>query len=83
MKKQEKENSNRDVSVESKQSTEFGMFKDKPAIFIDVNLGGSKIQRILIGEEDSIEYVVDEFAKTFKLNNKKKDKLLKVIYKQL
>jgi len=59
------------------------MFKDKPAIFIDVNLGGSKIQRILIGEEDSIEYVVDEFAKTFKLNNKKKDKLLKVIYKQL
>jgi len=52
-------------------------------IYIDVNLGGTKVQRILIREGDSIEFVVEEFAKAFSLSNKKKMKLYKVIHKQL
>eukprot|EP00347_Sterkiella_histriomuscorum_P010238 403377062 len=54
-----------------------------PLLFLDVNLGNDKMQRIIINEGDNVQFIVDQFCNKHKLNPKKRGKLLKAIESQL
>ena len=54
-----------------------------PVLFLDVNLGKDRMQRLIIYEGDNVQKVIDEFSKLHKLNTKKRTKLEKAIEKQL
>ncbi|CDW77058.1 UNKNOWN [Stylonychia lemnae] len=54
-----------------------------PLLYLDVNLGDDKMQRIIINEGDNIQFIVDEFCSRYNLNRKKKAKLERAIDQQL
>ena len=54
-----------------------------PILFLDVNLGKDKVERLVIYDGDDPYAVADEFCARYALEDKKKRKLAKVIKKQL
>mmetsp|Transcript_7901 Transcript_7901/g.7411 ORF Transcript_7901/g.7411 Transcript_7901/m.7411 type:complete len:113 (+) Transcript_7901:2002-2340(+) len=62
-------------SLDSAYSNEIQKFTQKPAIYLDVNLGSGRYEPLMIKEEENVQDAVESFAKSFSLNQKKKEKL--------
>ncbi len=52
-------------------------------LYVDVNLGNSGSQRIVIYENDKAEDVAEEFAKKHGLDDNMKEKLTKMLIQQI
>lgn len=52
-------------------------------LYVDVNLGSSGSQRIVVYEGDSAEELAAQFAAKFNLDNQMKDKLTMMLQQQI
>lgn len=55
----------------------------EPMLYVDVNLGSSGSQRIVVFEGDSAEVLAAEFAARFNLDNLMKEKLTLMLHQQI
>ena len=58
-------------------------FERIPILFLDVNLGGGRMERLTLYEGDDPEDVTKKFATKFNLDKKKRTKLFKVVKNQM
>lgn len=75
----EKVKSEESFSVEGEESED----EKYPILFLDVNLGKGKVDRLIIMDGDDPMKVADEFCEQHTLSDKKKKKLKNVIKQQL
>ena len=72
-----------DSPIRSDQEDGEGEGDHFPILFLDVNLGKDRVERLVIYEGDDPFSVADEFCAKYELEERKKKKLAKVIKKQL
>lgn len=56
---------------------------DNPLLFVDVNLGPERSERIVVYDGDTAEGLADEFSKKHKLNQNMKVKLVQLLQSEI
>ena len=74
-------NENEDEQEEQRSQDEEG--EGNPLLFVDVNLGPGRSERIVVYEGDTAEQLADEFTKNHGLDGNLKEKLVDLLEKQI
>ena len=54
-----------------------------PILYLDVNIADGKSAKLMIFDGDDIHYVVETFAEFYDLSQKKQEKLLDIVNRQM